>query len=47
MLSVAMTTGLNREKWIPNPSASLSTQLAQFEFVGALMGMALTTKVCS
>jgi hypothetical protein len=35
--------GLNREKFVPNPSASSSTHIAMFEFVGVLMGIALRT----
>jgi len=36
--------GLNREKWIPNVSASTSLHFQMFEFIGALMGIALRTK---
>eukprot|EP00455_Lapot_gusevi_P029999 TRINITY_DN3217_c0_g3_i2.p1 TRINITY_DN3217_c0_g3~~TRINITY_DN3217_c0_g3_i2.p1 ORF type:complete len:407 (+),score=138.04 TRINITY_DN3217_c0_g3_i2:482-1702(+) len=36
--------GLNREKWIPNPQATSVVRLAMFEFVGVLMGVALTTQ---
>jgi hypothetical protein len=36
--------GLNREKFIPNVSATNSLHLQMYEFVGALMGIALRTK---
>jgi len=36
--------GLNREKWIPNVSANTSLHFQMFEFLGALMGIALRTK---
>ena len=39
------SVGLNREKWVPNPSANAALHLAMFEFVGVLMGIALCTKV--
>lgn len=34
-------TGLNREMWVPNPAATSSTQLAMFEFLGKILGLAL------
>jgi len=37
------SVGLNREKWLPNPSARSATHLSMFEFLGALMGVALRT----
>ena len=36
--------GFNQDKFIPNPSASSLQQLAQFEFVGQLIGISLRTK---
>lgn len=36
--------GLNRDKRIINPSATSASELAMFEFVGALCGIALRTK---
>ncbi|ETO26164.1 ubiquitin protein ligase [Reticulomyxa filosa] len=38
------SVGLNREKWIPNPSCTSSLHLSMYEFVGVLMGIALRTK---
>lgn len=38
------SVGLNREKWIPNPSAVSALHLSMYEFVGALMGMSLFIK---
>jgi hypothetical protein len=38
------SVGLNREKWIPNPSQTSSTCLKMYEFVGVLIGIALRTK---
>ncbi|ETO14536.1 hypothetical protein RFI_22832, partial [Reticulomyxa filosa] len=38
------SVGLNREKWIPNPSCTSSLYLSMYEFVGVLMGIALRTK---
>jgi len=35
--------GLNREKWVINPSCSSSLHIAMYEFVGILMGIALRT----
>lgn len=37
-------TGLNREKFVVNPSATTAQQLKMFHFVGVLMGAALRTK---
>lgn len=37
--------GENRDKWIPNPSADSSNQIAMFEFVGRLMGLSIRTGV--
>ena len=36
--------GLNREKWVINPSATSSLHLAMYEFVGVLLGIAIRTK---
>lgn len=36
--------GLNREKYILNPSCTSSLQLSMYEFVGVLIGIALRTK---
>jgi len=36
--------GLNREIWIPVPSAKSSTQISMYEFLGKLLGIALRTK---
>jgi E3 ubiquitin-protein ligase HERC2 len=36
--------GLNREKFVVNPSSTSSLHLAMFEFVGALLGISLRTK---
>jgi len=33
--------GLNREKWIPNPTATSSLYLQMYEFLGKLMGAAM------
>ena len=41
----ANSVGLNREKRILNPAAKSGTELSMFEFVGAMFGMALRTKV--
>lgn len=38
------SVGLNREKWIANPSCTSSRYLRQYEFVGVLMGIALRSK---
>lgn len=38
------SVGLNREKWIANPSCTDSRSLRQYEFVGVLLGIALRTK---
>lgn len=38
------SVGLNREKWIVNPSSASSLHLAMYEFVGVLIGIALRTK---
>ena len=38
------SVGLNREKFIVNPSSNSSLHLAMYEFVGVLMGVALRTK---
>eukprot|EP01084_Bolivina_argentea_P274538 467980_1 len=38
------SVGLNREKYIPNPSCLTSEYLKMYEFVGVLMGIALRTK---
>ena len=38
------SVGLNREKWIPNPSCTKSIHLQLYEFIGVLMGMCLRTK---
>jgi len=38
------TVGLNREKYVPNPSATSTLAMAMFEFVGALFGIAIRTK---
>lgn len=37
-------TGLNREKFVINPTATAPLSMAMFECVGALMGLALRTK---
>jgi len=39
------SVGLNRSSYVPNPSASSTQQLAQFEWLGALFGVALRTKL--
>eukprot|EP00658_Telonema_sp_P-2_P021694 TRINITY_DN18650_c0_g1_i1.p1 TRINITY_DN18650_c0_g1~~TRINITY_DN18650_c0_g1_i1.p1 ORF type:complete len:349 (+),score=105.86 TRINITY_DN18650_c0_g1_i1:128-1174(+) len=36
--------GVNRDKWLPNPSADNEIQLSMFEFLGQLLGIALRTK---
>ncbi len=36
--------GQNREFWVPVSSATSSTQMAMYEFVGKLLGIALSTK---
>eukprot|EP00455_Lapot_gusevi_P027145 TRINITY_DN2870_c0_g2_i2.p1 TRINITY_DN2870_c0_g2~~TRINITY_DN2870_c0_g2_i2.p1 ORF type:complete len:1706 (-),score=731.31 TRINITY_DN2870_c0_g2_i2:147-5264(-) len=36
--------GLNREKYVPNPASTSTLRLAMYEFVGALMGLALSTR---
>ena len=35
---------INRDKWLPDPSAKSGTQLAMFEFLGQLMGIAIRNK---
>jgi len=35
--------GLNREKWVINPSCTSSLHFAMYEFVGVMMGIALRT----
>jgi len=35
--------GLNREKWVINPSCSTSLHIAMYEFIGVMMGIALRT----
>jgi len=35
--------GLNREKWVINPSANSSIHLAMYEFLGMLMGVSIRT----
>lgn len=39
-----MNNGLFREKWVLNPSASSDIHLKMFEFLGAMMGLAIRTK---
>lgn len=36
--------GFNQDKYIPNPSATSPSQLAQFEFIGKLIGIGIRTK---
>jgi len=38
------SVGLNREKWVPNPSATTPLALMMYEFLGVLMGVAICTK---
>jgi len=35
--------GMNREKWIPNPSTKTPLHLAMYEFLGKFMGLAMRT----
>ncbi len=35
------STGINREKWLPNPSATSATNLEMFSFLGKLIAVAL------
>jgi len=35
--------GQNRDKWVPNPSATSPLYLAMYEFLGKLMGLAIRT----
>jgi hypothetical protein len=39
-----VNNGLFREKWVLNPSASSDIHLKMFEFLGAMMGLAIRTK---
>lgn len=39
------SVGLNRSSFVPSPSAASTAQLAQLEFVGQLMGIALRTRL--
>jgi len=41
----ASSVGLNRSSYVPSPSASSTQQLAQLEWLGALFGVALRTKL--
>lgn len=36
--------GYNREKWVINPSATSSTCMEMYKFLGKLMGIALRSK---
>lgn len=39
-----INNGLYREKWVLNPSATAGIHLKMYEFLGALMGLAIRTK---
>lgn len=36
--------GMNRDKWVPRPSATRPLYLTMYEFLGKLMGLAIRTK---
>ena len=38
--------GQNRDCWVPNPSCTAAHHLAQYEFLGKLLGLSLRTRFC-
>ncbi|CAM9093982.1 unnamed protein product [Chrysoparadoxa australica] len=40
------STGQNHEKYVPNPQHSSPLALAQFQFMGNIMGISLRTRLC-